>query len=545
MACIFVIALALRLHGIRFGLPALLDPDELIFQLGAYRMLNGGALNPGWFGHPATTTMYVLALVNAGSFGWGWLMGSWQTTAQFADHLFRDPSIVMLPGRIAMALFGVAGCWITWRLGRRAAGAPAGLVAALLIAASPVHIDWSQIIRSDIMATFFLSATMLAALAFADGRDGRSWRWLLIGSLAAALAIASKWPFALALLSLYGAAVLRWWRGADRASQAVLHILVATAATAVLLLCLSPYLLIDHATLLANLQGEKQVRHIGATGGGLLANVGYYGGGVLWRGIGPAGLLFAILGLVAARRDLRFWLVLVVPTLAMLLLISAQTLVWERWGIALLPVVAIAAGRGVAASGQWLAARRPQRGMMTVAGAAALTGLLLPLAVANRASTRERQHDNRRLATDWLQRNVPATASVMIEHFAFDIVDRPGKILFPLGLGGCVDAHAWLAGRVNYQQIDANRGNNANLDYAAVPDAKTASCAVDYAVLPEYSRYAREQADYPIAYARYRALLATGDIVARFPAVPGQIGGRPETIVVRFPRAQIPRAQTR
>ena len=54
---ILIAAFYLRISSIRFGLPAMNDQDELIFELGALKMLRGPTLNPGWFGHPATTTM--------------------------------------------------------------------------------------------------------------------------------------------------------------------------------------------------------------------------------------------------------------------------------------------------------------------------------------------------------------------------------------------------------------------------------------------------------------------------------------------------------
>ena len=56
LAGLLLAALLMRLHGIGFGLPALNDPDELMFELGAIRMMRTLSLDPGWFGHPATTT---------------------------------------------------------------------------------------------------------------------------------------------------------------------------------------------------------------------------------------------------------------------------------------------------------------------------------------------------------------------------------------------------------------------------------------------------------------------------------------------------------
>jgi len=41
LALVFLTAALLRLKGLNFGLPALNDPDELMFEMGAVRMLSG------------------------------------------------------------------------------------------------------------------------------------------------------------------------------------------------------------------------------------------------------------------------------------------------------------------------------------------------------------------------------------------------------------------------------------------------------------------------------------------------------------------------
>jgi len=43
--------------------------------MGSVRMLSGPTLNPGWFGHPATTTIYLLAVLKALVFAGRWALG--------------------------------------------------------------------------------------------------------------------------------------------------------------------------------------------------------------------------------------------------------------------------------------------------------------------------------------------------------------------------------------------------------------------------------------------------------------------------------------
>lgn len=528
LLAILALALALRLRGIGFGLPALLDPDELMFELGAYKMIVGGRLNPEWFGHPATTTMYVLALVDAGVFGWGWLTGAYGSPADFAEAIFHDPGLVILPGRVAMALFGVASVALLWRLGRKLAGPVAGLVAAAVLAASPVHVAWSQVVRSDIMATLFLLATMLAALSLA--REGRL-RSLVWAALFTALAIASKWPFAIGLVAVAGALALRLWRREDSWKTTLARGALAVGLTGVFVLVVSPYLLIDFRTVFENLQGEAQVRHIGSNGGGFWANLWFYVSGPLLKGVGPVALLLALGGLIQRETRAEFWAVAGLPGLAMLLLISAQNLVWERWAIGIIPVLALAAG--ACAARIFDASRNLHRGVMIPAAAAFGIALLGPLLWTGHRGSEERVHDNRRMATDWARANLPAGSSVLVEHFAFDLADTDLRVLFPIGLGGCFDARALLAGRIDYRQVDSLRGGRSNLDFGAVPQAKAGTCRADYVILTEHARYAAERELYPVEYARYRDLIGSAEVIARFPAVPGHVGGRPEVVILR------------
>ena len=65
LGLILLVALAWRLNNIGFGLPSMYDPDEPIFMIKALHLLADGTLNPGWFGHPGSTTIYLVALIDA------------------------------------------------------------------------------------------------------------------------------------------------------------------------------------------------------------------------------------------------------------------------------------------------------------------------------------------------------------------------------------------------------------------------------------------------------------------------------------------------
>lgn len=530
LPAILLIALAIRLQSVHFGLPALNDPDELTFELGAIKMLRGGTLNPGWFGHPATTTMYVLAVLTVAVLAIGHLIGRFPTIDAFADAIYADPSWVMLPGRVAMAAFAVATVYLTYRLARELFDRHTALAAAALLAVSPVHVTWSQIIRSDMMACFFMLLSMLAALRIL--REDR-WRDHVWAALWLAAATATKWPYAITALSVFGAVALRiaTFPADRRRSTARLALLGAMAIG--FLLLISPYILLDHRTVLRDMLGEAQVHHLGATGGAPWENAWWYLRGPVTTGLGPAGVALAACGLAVLTRR-REAVAVVLPLLfGFFLLLCVQNLVWERWALPLMPLLAIAAAAGLAALAHLLARRLPSTPARAAMALIAATTLIPPTLRAE-VDARARLNDTRQLAAGWARAHVAPGSTVLVEHFAFDLLPRPWRFLFPFGDVGCVDARAMLGGKVQLDTVAAGRGARSNVDYGTVAPAKRASCGADYALITQADRYAAERAAFPAEDAAYHELLARGTIVARFAPRPGR--GGPTVLVVRFQR---------
>ncbi len=533
LGLLLIASLIVRLWSVNFGLPALNDPDELTFELGALKMLSG-KLNPGWFGHPATTTMYLLAVLTLAMFGLGHLFGRFDTIGDFATAIYADPSWVLLPGRIAMAVFAVATIYLTYRLARDVFDERIAFAAAALLAVNPVHITWSQIIRSDMMACFFMLLCMRAALRIA--REDR-WRDYVWAALWLGAAMATKWPYALSALAVAGAVVLRMATYPQDRSRTLLRTGLFGVMGLGFLFLISPYLLLDHQTALRDMHGEAQVHHLGATGGAPWENAWWYLSGPLATGLGLAGLALAAWGLalIARRREAAFIMLPVLVGFAIVL--SAQNLVWERWVLALMPMLAIAAAVAAAALAQLLIRHLP-RAYAGSAIALALAITLVPLAVTAASDTRARLNDTRQLASRWALAHVAPGSTVLIEHFAFDILPQPWHFLFPLGELGCVDVRAMLGGKIQLSTIRSGRGPHgarANLDYGTLAPSRRDSCRVDYAILTQADRYAAERGAFPEEDAAYRQLLARGTLVASFAPESGRIAG-PVVRIVRFAR---------
>lgn len=530
LAIILLAALAIRLYSVAFGLPALTDPDELMFELGAYRMIDGGQLNPEWFGHPATTTMYLLALIDVAVLGLGLASGRFSSLENFAAAIYADPGILVLPHRIAIVLIAVVGIALAYRLATRLFDRPTGLVTAAILAVSPVHITYSQLVRSDMMATVFMLAAMLGALAYA--RHG-SVRALVVSGFCVALAITTKWPFAVAFLSLAGAVVLRWRDGLESRRRTFMLIAAAAAGTMAAMVLISPFLIIEWNTVVANLHGEVQPHHLGATGGGLIDNALWYMRGPFVRAFGITGLALAAIGAVLAMRSREFVAVVLVTGVAMFLLASSQNIVWERWILAMVPLLAMLVALALVRVAA-LAGARLKFSAVPFAAGALLAATLVPLLFAALADGRERMNDTRLMASAWLRANAAPGSTIFVEHFAFDLVESEFDYVFPLGILGCQDVRGLLNGRIDNSLIASARGGRSNIDYGTVEAERIDTCRADYVVLSQYARYAAEKERFPSEWSQYSDLIARSEKVAEFHPERGVAGGWP-VVILHFP----------
>lgn len=523
---ILCLAAWLRVDGVGFGLPALNDPDEPLFMMKAYDMLARGSLNPQWFGHPGTITLYSLALVMVAVAAFGLLSGRFADLPDFAAAVHLDPGIVFLPARLFIVANGVACVWLVYLIGKRLWGQRAGLAAALFLAVNAVHISWSQVIRTDVQASFFMLLCVLQAIAILQ--DGRL-RYYVLAGIFAGLACATKWPAALVGLCPFVAALYSVAKqGADRRL-----VLLMPAVAGLALFAVSPFLIFSYDIVLRDLSGEARPFHPGATGEGFWANLFWYISTPLAGSMGALGLILAAIGIVGGMVRDRIWLIAVCPGfLAFLVVISTQHLLWERWLVPVLPFFALGLG--------WVAGPGLARildGKLRLAqlgSLVAMVALALPMLVTAQARAEERRHDTRQIATAWARTHIPAGSTILVEHAALDLMQGPWKITFPLGTAGCVDARAALKGQISEEDVDRSRQGSPVVDYAHVDENRLPSCRADYAIFSHEATYRQDKARFPREYARYAAAIRQGIVCDRIVPVPGHSGG-PEVLVIRFP----------
>jgi hypothetical protein len=514
---IMLAAAGLRIHGADFGLPALNDPDEPLFMMMAFDMLRNQSLNPGWFGHPGTITLYSLALVCLAVGGLGLLTGRFAGIEDFATAVYADPGIVFLPARLFIVACGVACVFLTYRIGTRLGGKRLGLAAAALLGVNAVHIEYSQIIRTDMQASVFMLLCTLSAIGIA--RDGKKRDYILAGAFVG-LAAATKWPAALIAISPGVASLWRISHGRKELRWLVASGLCAVAA----LFIASPYLLLDYQTVLRDLAGEARPIHPGATGNGFLANLAWYAANPLAHSVGIAGLGLALLGLVWAPFRDRTWATAILPGfLLFLIVICAQKLLWARWIVPLLPFFALGMAHALCSLGDCL---RPLAGNKARFFAPfALILLMLPMIQASRVAATERTNDTRQIASGWIRGHAPPGSTVLVEDAAIDLLHDGTRLLFPLGAEGCIDAKRILTGRIKYAQVETARSSSPIVDLGHMDMRLLPSCRADYAVLTHYERYRADPAQFAKELRRYREVMRDARIEAVIRPVPGKSSG--------------------
>ena len=532
LAIILAVALALRLYDVGFGLPSLYDPDEPIFMVMALKLLKQQTLNPGWFGHPGTTTIYLIALIDAAVLGFGMLTGQYETVAQFGHAAYANPALLFVPARVAMALFGVGCVWLTYILGRRLFGQSVGLVGAAFLAVNSLHILWSQVIRTDVMASLFMLASLIFSVRAAEG--GRLRDYLLSGAFVG-IAIATKWPSAVIVIGLVGAALHRM-RTAGEWQAELRHLAAALVCILAALFVASPYIFLDWQTVLANVSGEVNHGHLAQNGGSLFWNLRWYLLGQASESMGLAGLLLAGAGAVVAwrRKPVARWTLL--PALGgFLALICSQDMVWSRWLIPAMPLLCLLAAVSLVRVGRWLASTAGSRIKVATALVAAIA--IVPSLASASDRIREREVDTRALAADWAAVHIPAGSTVLLENLELKLRDRPWHFLFPLGSAGCVDGLKLLTTGVSYDQLQRQRNGSPIVDIGNVDPSRLGTCHADFAILTYFDSYRSEPAGFPRQLENYHELLEGGRTVALYRPAAGRIGGPIVRVVALKPHS--------
>jgi 4-amino-4-deoxy-L-arabinose transferase-like glycosyltransferase len=250
LAAILLLALALRLWGIKYGLPFAYQIDEeRIYVRKAARMLEAGSLNPHYMHNPPLLTYLLQAI-------FGVLHGGGRANRLLHD--VPDRTGLFLTARLTVALIGTLAVALTFVAARRFFDRRTGLLAALLMAVAFLPVFYSHVALNNVPA-------MAAALASLIGTAGILTRgetrdYLLAGAFVG-VAAATKYLDGIVVVPMLTATLLAP-RGPGAPGLRRALALGAGSALAAFLIC-NPFALIKPAHFIGSLgaQGEVVGRH--------------------------------------------------------------------------------------------------------------------------------------------------------------------------------------------------------------------------------------------------------------------------------------------
>ncbi len=550
LALVLLVALGLRLWGIRQGLPYAYNSDEdSHFVPRAVGMLTLG-WNPHYFVNPPAYTDLLRLL-----------FGAWFGGRAGVSHTFAvNPTAVFTLARVCAALLGTLAVWLLYLAGARLFDRGVALLAAALEAVAFLPVFYAHLALNDVPTLAPLTLSLLGTAGIL--RKGRARDYLLAG-VGLGFACATKYTGGIALLPLLAAAAARYLETPSAGRRVLAGIALAGAAALAAFLIADPYSVLDfHAfeqglAHQSSVSGEAQ----GKLGAPRESGLVYYLWSLTW-GLGWVPAIAALAGAVMVWwRERRLGWVLVPAPLLYLLFMGSEGRYFGRWLLPIFPLLcllaafaALQSARVGARAARGIRAReappaepaRPAEPIQ-INGAPARSGATLvaftTLAVialcaqgllySVHSSLILSRTDTRSLARAWMVAHVPVGAKVVVEPIVPDEwvqdVGRP-TLTVP-------DGDRWLKYRSLLSRLTPSGA--LSLGEGHVVSLENYELTLAPSLIPYYEREGycwvvsgsaesgrafADPARAPLAVAYYRALARAGEVV--YHASPYRAGAR-------------------
>jgi 4-amino-4-deoxy-L-arabinose transferase-like glycosyltransferase len=410
---ILILAFALRVWGLNFGLPNLSRPDEqnianaVMLHIFPSFMAGHPSLNPQFFNYPSLF-IYLCALGFGLFYALGRMSGLFLTAESFRQLYFNDWSHFLLIERLLSVAFGTFGVWAMVQLGAAFRQSKRfGLACGLLLAVTYLHVRDSHFGVTDIAATTFATLCLWQSLiALQKGAQ----KALSRAAVFAGLAASTKYPLALVGVAPACVFVLlaqaKGARGSDffQKTPLITHALQLLGLFLGAFLVCSPYVLLDFSHFWQDFSWQQNsfqsvfereniaigwIRHLTFS---------------LWHGLGPLYLATSLAGIFLAIRSRNpiHWPLLLFAGVFYLAIGGSKT-VFVRYILPIVPVFCLYAVFALSRLNDWLEGRVRKDGWhfaaMLLAALGVAGGSLSHSLHFNWLSS---QADTRSLARDWL-----------------------------------------------------------------------------------------------------------------------------------------------
>jgi hypothetical protein len=464
LSLILIVALAVRVYGIGFGLPYVgYYADEYFVSDPALEMIQRGDWKPSI---RVSFSVHVQFLVGQMAF----LYRSWRGMPISPEEVTPPRLFNALPtmgvglptnfpefylwGRLAVALIGTLTILVVYIFGKGVASREAGLLAAAFLTFSPIHARFSHFPARAVPGTFLiLLATCMIILAY---KRDKWWLYLLALPIAL-LAIYAKQNGRIVLVPLFLAPVLGLWK--NRARIGIEHVTtrVKIALAAVLLLILFLLLISDKQIisslvsffdfLVSPIWNHPFVYAPAPPSAIETKNTWLW---IIrtfardWKCIFPLAVCGLVWVVLSRKRDEG--LLLISTPLAYYLVVTSFTVMPPRWMVPMIPFLALVAGIFVADAKALLVSRLDsanKRGVIFFIVFLSLIVMVEPAMAVLETDYWLTQKDVQTLATEWIQQNIPVGAKFLVECYGPYLPEEYYKVEYEWYLTPDVGAGRW------------------------------------------------------------------------------------------------------
>jgi hypothetical protein len=413
LVIILLIGGVARLWGISFGLPhTMCRPDEEILVRIAHSF-GGGDLNPHYFIYP-TLYMYlafglyiIYCLV-------GLVSGHFTSVSDMQAVYCLDPSILFIINRCLSAFMGIVTIYVVYRIAKNWFEEKTALVAAFFLSLAFLHVRDSHFGITDITMTLFV---MCSFLFITKCRQNTGIKNYVLAGIFAGLAASTKYvgiillgPMVLVhFFNIQDERPVRWRNIIDKRTVSF------CACMIIAFLAGTPFALLDYPAFLGGLMYD--VNHLKEGGveclvvleRGWLRHPKY----TLPYGLGWS-LFWASLGgiAVAMKLDARKALVLCAFPLLYFIPAGRGLYVTVRYMIPLIPFFCLAGAFFVVTVCDVLSRNKSPRlknCIIVIAAALVISPSLYSVVQFDNLIS---QKDNRLIATEWVNKNIPEGSSI-------------------------------------------------------------------------------------------------------------------------------------
>lgn len=407
---------AIRLYGVQFGLPELYHADETIVVHHALAY-GTGDLNPHFFRIPPLIS-YLIFLEYGIYYLLGTAFGFFSSIVDFQNQFLEDPTSFYLIGRITVGvLAGTVSVYFIYILGRRVFSETVGVISALFLSLTFLHVRNSHYIYLDTMMVLFIILTYIYVYKFFE--TGLRRHYVLAGFFAG-VATAVKYNAALLLAPLILGHLMYYLtnKNSGNTRSVNANIVIALISMGLTFIVLNPYCILDMKFFLASFVEETHSQ------GGV--GFSHHLQHSLFHGLGMPLFALSLIGLFSSIFSLSRKLIILISFPLVFYLINANfSQPHARYVLPLIPFMLILAARLIE-SAILRKGVSTLRAKMLIASVSIV--VIMPSGIKSVYSDYLfYRKDTRTLAKEWIEDKIPYGSRIAIDHSFFSPRLNPGR----------------------------------------------------------------------------------------------------------------------